>query len=141
MDLVKEIFLELCWDEEEFVCIKIVMINQIKWFVVDLNIVVNNVYNKLFYGENYIFSYLIIGIEEFVIVIIIDDLKVFYINYFLLIILKFYVVGKIDKEKVFVNLKGIEEGWVVKEVIILVYFIENNRDKVLFYFVDILNVK
>lgn len=141
MDLVKEILLEPRWDEEEFARIKTATINQIKRSAADPNTVANNVYNKLLYGENHIFSYPTIGTEESVTAITIDDLKAFYTNYFSPSISKFHVVGKIDKEKALANLKGIEEGWAAKEVTIPAYPIENNRDKASLYFVDIPNAK
>ncbi|MBW2937777.1 insulinase family protein [Aureisphaera sp. CAU 1614] len=141
MDLVKEILLEPRWDEEEFARIKTATINQIKRSAADPNTVANNVYNKLLYGEDHIFSYPSIGTEESVTAITIDDLKAFYNKNFSPSISKFHVVGKINKEKALANLKGIEEGWAAKEVTIPEYPITNNRDKSSLYFVDIPNAK
>lgn len=141
LDLVKEILLEPRWDEEEFARIKTATINQIKRSAADPNTVANNVYNKLLYGEDHIFSYPTIGTEESVTAITIDDLKAFYAANFSPSITKFHVVGKIDQEKVLQNLKGIEEGWAAKEVTIPEYPIANNRDKSSLYFVDIPNAK
>ncbi|MCB0457733.1 MAG: insulinase family protein [Flavobacteriaceae bacterium] len=141
MDLVKEILLEPRWDEEEFDRIKTATINQIKRSAADPNTVANNVYNKLLYGEDHIFSYPTIGTEESVTAITMDDLKAFYQKNFSPSISKFHVVGKINKEKALANLKGIEEGWAAKEVTIPEYPIANNRDKASLYFVDIPNAK
>lgn len=141
MELVKEILLEPRWDEEEFDRIKTSTINQIKRSAADPNTVARNVYNKLLYGENHIFSYPTIGTEESVASITINDLKSFYDNYFSPSISKFHVVGKINQEKTLKNLKGIEEGWAAKDVAIPEYPIENNRDKSSLYFVDIPNAK
>ncbi|HAT67132.1 MAG TPA: peptidase M16, partial [Flavobacteriaceae bacterium] len=141
MDLVKEILLEPRWDEEEFARIKTATINQIKRSAADPNTVANNVYNKLLYGEDHIFSYPSIGTEESVAAINMEDLKAFYNKNFSPSISKFHVVGKINKEKALANLKGIEEGWAAKEVTIPEYPIANNRDKSSLYFVDIPNAK
>ncbi|MEZ4778654.1 MAG: pitrilysin family protein [Flavobacteriaceae bacterium] len=141
MDLVKEILLEPRWDEEEFARIKTATINQIKRSAADPNTVADNVYNKLLYGEDHIFSYPTIGTEASVEAITIDDLKAFYEKNFSPSISKFHVVGKINKDKALANLKGIEEGWVAKEVTIPEYPIANNRDKASLYFVDIPNAK
>ncbi|MEZ4858739.1 MAG: pitrilysin family protein [Flavobacteriaceae bacterium] len=141
MDLVKEILLEPRWDEEEFARIKTATINQIKRSAADPNTVASNVYNKLLYGEDHIFSYPTIGTEESVTAITIDDLKAFYNNFFSPSISKFHIVGKINKENALANLKGIEDGWAAKEVTIPEYPIANNRDKASLYFVDIPNAK
>ena len=50
-------------------------------------------------------------------------------------------MGKIDKNEVLKNLKGLEERWAAKEVAIPEYPIANNREKASLYFVDIPNAK
>ena len=141
MELVKEVLLEPRWDEEEFARIKTATINQIKRSAADPNTVARNVYNKLLYGEDHIFSYPTIGTEASVEAITMEDLKAFYNANFSPSIAKFHVVGKIDKATSLATLKGIEEAWATKEVTIPEYPIENNRDKASLYFVDIPNAK
>lgn len=141
MDLVEEMLLEPRWDEEEFSRIKTATINQIKRSAADPNTVARNVYNKLLYGEDHIFSYPTIGDEASVEAITIEDLKSFYNNNFSPSVSRFHIVGKIDKSSVINNLKDLENSWEAKEVNIPEYTIANNRDKSSLYFVDIPNAK
>jgi len=139
--LVEEMLLEPRWDEEEFSRIKTATINQIKRSAADPNTVARNVYNKLLYGEDHIFSYPTIGDEASVEAITIEDLKSFYNNNFSPSVSRFHIVGKIDKSSVINNLKDLENAWEAKEVNIPEYSIANNRDKSSLYFVDIPNAK
>ncbi len=141
MKLIEEILLEPRWDEEEFARIKTRTINQIKRSQANPNDVAGRVFNKLLYGEDHIFSYPISGTEEAVEVLTIDDLKEYYNKNFSPSVSTFHVVGKIDKNTTMENLKGLEERWAAKEVIIPDFPAENNRDKKSLYFVDIPNAK
>jgi zinc protease len=141
MKLIEEILLEPRWDEEEFALIKTKTINQIKRSQANPNVVASNVYNKLLYGEDHIFSYPTTGTEESVEAITINDLKDFYVKNFSPSISVFHVVGKINKENALKNLKGLEEKWAAKDVSIPSYPVANNRDKSSLYFVDIPNAK
>jgi len=141
MKLVEEILLEPRWDEEEFALIKTKTINQIQRSAANPNTVAGQVYNKLLYGEDHIFSLPAIGTEESVAAITIDDLKAFYNKNYSPSISSFQVVGKINKELALENLRGLEANWAAKEVIIPEYPISNNRDKASLYFVDIPDAK
>lgn len=141
MDLVAEILLEPRWDEEEFARIKTKTINDIKRREADPNAVVNNVYNKILYGEDHIFSMPTIGTEDAVSKITIQDLKHFYNKNFSPSISNFHVVGAIDKEATLENLNALEKRWEAKEVTIPEYPIPDSRDKASLYFVDIPNAK
>ena len=141
MDLVKEILLEPRWDAEEFARIKTATINQIKRSEANPNVVARNVYNKLLYGENHIFSYPTSGSEASVEAITMEDLKAFYNNNFSPSVSRFHVVGKINQATALNTLKGLEDGWAAKEVTIPEYPIEGDRDKASLYFVDVPNAK
>lgn len=141
MDLVKEIILEPRWDEEEFARIKTATINQIKRSAADPGTVARNVYNKLLYGENHIFSYPTIGDEESVSSLTVDDLKAFYNKNFSPSISNFHVVGSIDKDETLKNLESIAATWKAKEVTVPEYSASNNRDRSSLYFVDIPDAK
>ncbi|MDC7995428.1 M16 family metallopeptidase [Altibacter sp. HG106] len=141
MDLVAEILLEPRWDEEEFARIKTKTINDIKRREADPNAVAQNVYSKILYGEDHIFSMPTIGTEEAVSNITIQDLKNFYANNFSPSISNFHVVGAIDKETTLANLNTLQERWEAKEVSIPEYPIPETRDKASLYFVDIPNAK
>lgn len=141
IDLVKEILLEPRWDEEEFGRIKTATINQIKRSAADPNTVARNVYNKLLYGEDHIFSYPTRGDEASVEAITVDDLKAFYEKNFSPSITNFHIVGKIDQATALKDLEGLAASWKAKEVSIPEYPIANNRDKSSLYFVDIPSAK
>lgn len=141
MDLVKEILLEPRWDEVEFTRIQTATINQIKRSAADPATVARNVYNKLLYGESHIFSYPIVGDEENVARITVEDLKAFYDKNFSPSISSFHVVGSIDKNNALKNLKSIEAAWKAKEVIIPEYPANNEREQSSLYFVDIPDAK
>ncbi len=141
MDLVEEILLQPRWDEEEFARIKTATINGIKRSEANPNVVARNVYNKVLYGDDHIFSYPTSGTEESVNAITIEDLKAFYNNNFSPSVSRFHIVGKIDKSKTLSALEDLEEGWEAKEVTIPEYPIAENRDKASLYFVDIPDAK
>ena len=141
MKLVEEILLEPRWDEEEFALIKTKTINEIKRAAANPNAVASNVYNKLLYGENHIFSLPTSGTEASVAAITMDDLKQFYAKNFSPSISSFQVVGKIDQKSALANLKSLETNWAAKDVTIPEFPIANTRDKASLYFVDIPEAK
>jgi zinc protease len=141
MDLVQEIILEPRWDEEEFGRIKTATINRIKRSAADPSTVARNVYNKLLYGEDHIFSYPTIGDEATIEAMTLEDLKTFYEKNFSPSITNFHIVGKIDQTHTLKALDGIGQAWKAKEVTIPEYPADNNRDKSSLYFVDIPNAK
>ncbi|MFC7357472.1 M16 family metallopeptidase [Jejudonia soesokkakensis] len=141
MELVKEILLEPRWDEEELARIKTATINGIKRSAANPNVVANQVYDKLLYGEDHIFSYPTSGTVESVEAINMQDLKDFYAKNFSPSVSRMHVVGKISKNATLETLEGIEEGWAAKEVTIPEYPVANTRDKASLYFVDIPNAK
>lgn len=141
MDLVEEILLQPRWDEEELGRIKTATINSIQRSAANPNVVANNVYNKVLYGEDHIFSYPTSGSEESVKAITMQDLKDFYNNNFSPSISRFHVVGKIDEASALASLDGLEKNWAAKEVSIPEFPIAAARDKSSLLFVDIPNAK
>lgn len=141
MDLVEEILLEPRWDEEELGRIKTATINGIKRSAANPNTVARNVYNKVLYGEDHIFSYPTSGTETSVASITMEDLKEFYAANFSPSVSRFHVVGKIDKEASLAALKSLEENWPSKEVSIPEYPIAEAREKSSLLFVDIPDAK
>ncbi|GER59429.1 peptidase M16 [Patiriisocius marinus] len=141
MDLLEEILLSPRFDEAELGRIKTKTINDIKRSEANPNRVANNVYNKLLYGEDHIFSYPTSGTVASVEAITMEDLKGFYNTNFSPSISRFHIVGKIDKATVMNELKDLESKWEAKEVTIPEYAIVDNRDKASLYFVDIPDAK
>lgn len=139
--LIEEILLEPRWDEEEFLRIKTKTINQIKRSDANPNVVAGNVFNKILYGENHIFSYPTSGTETSIEAITMEDLKVFYKANFSPSVSVFNIVGNITKEQILKNLSGLENRWKAKNVQIPEFPITNTRDKASLYFVDIPNAK
>ncbi len=141
MDLLEEILLSPRFDEAELGRIKTKTINDIKRSSANPNVVANNVYNKLLYGDDHIFSYPTSGTAESVEAINMSDLKEFYNNNFSPSVSRFHIVGKIDKATVMNELKDLESKWKAKNVTIPEYPIANNRDKASLYFVDVPGAK
>ncbi len=141
MDLVEEILLQPRWDEEELGRIKTATINGIQRSAANPNFVANNVYNKVLYGDDHIFSYPTSGTEESVASITMQDLKDFYNKNISPTVSRFHIVGKIDKSSTLATLKDLEEKWAAKEVTIPEYPVANNREKSSLLFVDIPEAK
>ena len=141
MDLLEEILLSPRFDEAELGRIKTKTINDIKRSEANPNRVANDVYNKLLYGEDHIFSYPTSGTAQSVEAITMEDLREFYNSNFSPSISRFHIVGKIDKATVMNELKDLESKWEAKEVTIPEYAIVDNRDKTSLYFVDIPDAK
>ena len=141
IEIVKEILLEPRWDEEEFARIKTKTINDIQRANANPNVVSRQVYNKILYGKDHIFSYPVSGTEASVEAIAIDDLKEYYNANFSPSVSTFQVVGKINKEAVLNSLKALEAEWPAKAVTIPEFPVANTRDKASLYFVDIPNAK
>jgi zinc protease len=141
MKLVEEILLQPRWDEEEFALIKTMTSNQIKRLEANPNAVARNVFNKILYGEDHIFSLPTSGTEASVAAITIDDLKEYYNKFFSPSVSSFQIVGKIDQRTAMRSLKGLESNWAAKDVTIPEFPIVNDRDKTSLYFVDIPDAK
>lgn len=141
MDLIEEVLLTPRWDEAELGRIKTKAINDIKRSAANPNRVASNVYNKLLYGENHIFSYPTSGTVESVEAITMQDLKDFYESNFSPSVSRFHIVGKINKATALKELNDLEANWKAKEVTIPEYPIANARDKASLYFVDIPEAK
>lgn len=141
MGLIEEILLQPRWDEEELGRIKTATINSIKRRAANPNAVATNVYNKVLYGENHIFSYPTSGTEESVGTITMQDLKDFYATNFSPSVSRFHIVGKIEKNEALAALKNLETKWEAKEVTIPEYPVVNTRDKSSLLFVDIPDAK
>jgi len=141
IDLVEEILLQPRWDEEELNRIKISTINGIKRSAANPNTVANQVFNKLIYGEQHMFSQPASGTEASVKAITMEDLKEFYNKNFSPSVSNFHIVGNINKEKALGALNSLASKWESKDVSIPNYEINGDRDKASLYFVDIPNAK
>lgn len=141
LDLVEEILFEPRWDEEEFALAKIRTINQLKQRKADPNYISAEVFNKLLYGDDHIYSTNAMGTEESVESITIDDLKNFYDQYFSPSSAIFNIVGNIEQEKIMKSLRDINEKWMAKEVAFPDYTLPEPPDHSTVYFVDVPGAK
>ncbi|RKS53663.1 zinc protease [Gillisia mitskevichiae] len=141
MALVEEILLQPRWDEKEFARIKTSTINGIKRNEANPNVIANQVYNKVLYGEDHPFAYPTSGTVESVESIKIQDLKDYYNNYFSPSVSRMHIVGDVSKAEALKAANGLAEKWEAKEVTIPEFSVSNNRDKASLYFVDVPNAK
>lgn len=141
MDLVEEILLEPRWDEEELPRIKTSTINGIKRSAANPNVISNQVFNKLIYGEGHPFAYPTSGTVESVEEITMEDLKNFYNKNFSPSISNFHVVGALTQDEAESALESLVSRWEAKEVTIPEFELEDTRDKASLYFVDVPNAK
>lgn len=136
LDLVKEIFLEPRWDEEEFNLAKIRIINSIKQRKANPNFLASNAFNKILYGENHILAYNVSGNEESVESITIEDLKDYYNEYFSPAVARFHIAGSISKADVMKSLEELDGLWKSKEVEIPEFEVPPTPENSKIYFVD-----
>lgn len=118
MALLEEILLQPRWDEEEFKLAVLQVKSQIQQRQVNPNSVASNNYNKLIYGANNIRAQDILGTAESIEQISLEDLKNYFADYLSPSISRMHVVGALDKAAIISSLKGLEEAWKAREVVI-----------------------
>lgn len=141
MDLVQEILLQPRWDEKELERIKTSTINGIKRAEANPEVIANQVYNKVLYGEGHPLAHPTSGTVESVESITMQDLKNYYNNYFSPTVSRFHVVGDVSQSEALAAVEGLQDNWEPKEVNIPEFEISNDRDKASLYFVDVPNAK
>lgn len=141
MELVEEILLQPRWDEEEFARIKTSTINAIKRAEANPNVIANQVFKKLLYGDSHPFAYPISGTVESVESLSIEDLKAFYNKNFSPSVSRLHIVGDVSKSEALAAVEGLELNWEAREVVIPEFEIANSQDKASLYFVDVPNSK
>lgn len=139
--LVEEMLLEPRWDAKEFDRLKRRAINQIRGQSANPTAIAQNEYNKLIYGENNIRSRNILGTNESVSLITIDDLKAYYAKNFSPSLARMHVVGALKKKTVKKSLKGLKKRWKKKKVSIPTYKTPAPPSKSKIYFYDVPNAK
>lgn len=142
--LVEEILLEPRWDEKEFALLKQNMLSQIRQQEANPNVVAANAYNKLIYGDKNIRSRNILGSEETVKAITMDDLKAYYQKNLSPSVTRMHVVGALPKATVEKSLAQLAKNWQAKKVELPVANLatsdaQQTQGKV--YFVDIPDAK
>jgi zinc protease len=118
ISLVEEILFEPRWDEKEFDRLKKETLESIRRSKSNPSVTATNTFIKLIYGDDNILSNPVIGNQETVSSITIEDLKDYYQNNFAPNISSFLFVGNLTQEVVLNSLKNIESKWTQKNVII-----------------------
>lgn len=137
MALVKEIILEPRWDLVEFELAKQSTISQIRQQEASPNMVVQNEFNKLIYGEGNIRSQNILGSIMSVEAITIDDLRTYYEKFISPSVTRMHVVGDLGKVNIIASLQNLITNWESKEVNIPAFDAPTRPDSAKVYFYDI----
>jgi Predicted Zn-dependent peptidases len=141
LKLVEEILFEPRWDEKEFVRIKNEVLESIRRSKSNPSVTASNVFNKLIYGEEHVFSNSILGTHESVNSINIEDLKKYYQNNLTPNLSSFLFVGNIQEETVLNSLKNLESKWERKDLTLPTVNQPKMPEKAQVYFVDFPNAK
>ena len=134
--LVEEILLEPRWDEKEFDRIKKQTIETINRNKVNPSAVARNVFDRLIYGDNHIFSISTLGTKESVEAITIEDLKAYYEKSLSPSVAHMVIVGNISQEAVVGTFRSLDGKWAAKEVAFPEYELPTPPEKPIVYFVD-----
>ncbi len=141
ISLVEEILLEPRWDEKEFERVKKETLESIRRSKSNPAATATNIFIKLIYGEDHILSNPVLGNQETVSSITIDDLKNYYSNYFTPNNTSFLFVGNLSQENVNNSLRKIEATWPSKVVNIPEVRQPQMPEKAQVYFVDFPDAK
>jgi zinc protease len=109
--LVKEILFEPRWDEKEFARLKQEIIESIKRSKTSPSSIATTVFTKLIYGDENILSKNIIGTEESVSSITIDDLKNYYRKGFAPQNASIAIVGSISESDAMKTFNELSKNW------------------------------
>ncbi|AFH47989.1 Putative Zn-dependent peptidase [Ignavibacterium album JCM 16511] len=139
--LTEEILLEPRWDEKEFARLKQETLETIRRGKSNPAAVASNVFNKLIYGDDHIFSKSILGTEESVNAITLDDLKDYYQKNIAPQLASISFAGNIKKDEVVKAFSSLEKRWNEKPVKIKTYPEPIMTDKSVVYFIDFPNAK
>ncbi|GAB4336004.1 MAG: pitrilysin family protein [Flammeovirgaceae bacterium] len=141
LKLTEEVLLQPRWDEKEFARIKQSTISKIQQSDSNPAAISNNVFNKILFGKDHIFSQNILGTQASVEGITIDDLKAYYAKAFSPTVSSFHVVGAISQIQVMESLKRLEANWAKKDVIFPTYSLVAPAKVPALYFVDVQGAK
>ncbi|REG94468.1 M16 family metallopeptidase [Algoriphagus antarcticus] len=137
MDLVKEIILEPRWDSVEFELAKQSTISRIRQLEASPEMVAQNEFNKLIYGEGNIRAQNILGSIKSVEAITLDDLKSYYEKFISPSVTRMHVVGDLGKVNILASLQNLTTAWESKEVSIPAFDAPVRLDSAQVFFYDI----
>ncbi len=114
--LAEEILLEPRWDATEFELQKEAVISQIRQQEANPNSIAQNRFNELVYGKDHVYARSILGTEEHVKAITLEDLKAFYNKNFSPSVSRINMVGSLDKAASLAPLASLNSKWKKKAV-------------------------
>jgi len=141
MALVEEIITEPRWDTKEFELEQQSIISRIKQQQANPNNIARNAYNLLIYGKDHIFSQNILGSENTVNSITIDDLKNYYTTNISPSVTNYLIVGDISKKEVLASLTNLNDTWKSKEIQFPEYTMNTAPETSQVYFFDVPGAK
>lgn len=141
IQLVEEMITQPRWDKTEFDLIKESILSQIKQQKADPNSIAENQFRKLVYGKNSKLSNALIGTEETVSTITIDDLKSFYAQNFSPSATNFQIVGAVSMKKALESLDHLNKNWAGKKVNVPTPIIAEKPVSSVVYFYDVPGAK
>jgi zinc protease len=135
LELAEEILMRPAFKEEDFARIKQQQMEGIKANQKDPASVASQVFNRLLYGKDHIYSMPTSGTEETVENITLEDVKAFYQSYYTPSLAELVIVGDISEEEVMAKLDFLK-NWESKEVNIPEMPKSDDVDKTKVFLVD-----
>ncbi len=135
LEIFEEKLFRPAFKQEDFDRIKKQQLESIKSSQKNPSAIASQVYDRLLYGDNHIFSVPSSGIEESVQNITLEDVKSFYSDYFSPSISELVIVGDVTQEEVLPKLDFLN-NWEKKEVELPEIAAPTSTDKTKIYLVD-----
>ena len=140
INLLEEILLYPRWDSAEFNLAKQQTIGYIAQQKGNPNAIAGNEFIKLLYGDH-ILANDVLGTEETVSNITLEDLKLYYEDNFSPSVATFHVVGAASKEAVNASLSDLQDKWTQKPVEFPLYKLPDTTGSAKVYFYDVPDAK
>jgi zinc protease len=141
MQLVEEIITQPRWDKTEFDLIKESTLSQINEQKADPNSIARNQFRKLVYGQDSKLSNALIGTEQTVNAITMDDLQSFYKQNLSPAVANFQIVGAVPMKNVLESLDHLNKNWASKQVTVPTPMIAGKPAASVIYFYDVPGAK
>jgi zinc protease len=141
MDLVTEMLLEPRWDEKELLLARQSVISKIQQQYANPNSIAGLHFRKLIYGKDHILSHNVLGTENSVSAIVMDDLKKYYSEKLSPLRTSVHIVGDISKDAAVKSLSRLRQEWQPIEIDWPAYTIAPAPEKSKVYFYDVPGAK
>ncbi|GLR20139.1 M16 family metallopeptidase [Portibacter lacus] len=141
MDLIAELILHPRWCDTELSLLKRSIISRIQQESVNPNSIAANEFEKLVYGEGHLLAHNILGTEESIKGIYMEDLKAFYEKNIAPNISILQIVGDITRREVISSMDQFENHWSPKEVDFPAVDAPKGPEKSVVYFYNVPDAK